>query len=107
MRVKAGVLLVVALGVGGLCWFVTRVLADIASDRNVELSTFASWCLGHPVLVALLAVGAVLCALAGMFARRLSWLLVMLVALAALIPVGVVLVCFLQVVMPMYQYQPL
>lgn len=107
MRIKSGVLLVVTLAIAGLCWLVLRLVAHVAVEQEINVTGAAGWWLDHPAAVTVLALPATACALTGMLVRRHSWLWIILEVMASLIPVAVVLYCFLRVLAPMYEYQAL
>ncbi len=107
MRVKSALLAIVALVVGGLCWVVLHLVRTIAADQEVVLPTFAAWWLEHPFTIVFVAIPAVILAISGAVAHRGMWAWLILTLLCMLIPVVIVLYCFLIVVGTLYRYEPL
>lgn len=107
MRIKSGILAVVAVGIALLCWFVLNLLGKIAADQEIALSGFVAWWVHHPYIIVVVAAPAIAIAVMAAAARRPVWLWALMSLLCALIPVAIVLYCFIAVTGTLYRYQPL
>ena len=99
-----------SVGCGLLGWLVLRLLAPLAADPPYPASqvpAFVRWCVEHRLVIPLLAVPAFACGLLLLRAPRRIIALVVISMLAMVLPAGVAMYCFLRLIAPMYQYQPL
>lgn len=107
LRVKSGFIAVVCLVITAIAYFILLHVRDIAATHDIELTRLTEVFLESPWLIVVAAVPAVASALAGAAARRRVWVWLTLTTMLLLIPVGILLYCFVQVVGSMYQYQQL
>jgi hypothetical protein len=107
MRIKSAVLAVVAVVIGLLSWLVLHYVAGIAAEHDVRLADATRFWILRPPVVAALALPAAAAAAFGAVARRRTWLWLTATVLLSLLPVVVVLYCFIAVVGTLYRYQAL
>lgn len=107
LRIKSAFLVVVALLIAAVGYFVLLRVRLIAEDFEIELSAISLLFLKYPGLIIAATLPAIATSIIGARARRHTWLWLTITTLLLLIPVAVVLYCFIQVVGSMYQYQRL
>jgi hypothetical protein len=102
-----GVLLVVsAVASGGLSWLILGLLAPVAEQHRLDgvaVPRLVQLCLDHRGAVLPVAGAAIACGLLLLLARRGVWLWFTVGMALVLLLVGVVLVCFIQLVGVLYQ----
>jgi hypothetical protein len=92
-----------------LSWLALHLLAPIASDRSGggEIAPFVRRCIALRAWMPLLALPALLCGIVLLRGRRGSLAVAVLGTALLLLPLVIVLVCFIMIVGRMYTYQPL
>lgn len=109
-RMKAGALLVSALAIAVLTPFTLGFFATLVKDKDLstaDLPGFAAFLLEKPLAGCVLAVPAIVFAVLALTARRLAllWLILGIACLGG--AVLTVILVFVGLLSPMYQYQPL
>lgn len=107
MRIKSAFLVFVAVLVAGIGYFVLLGVRGIAEQHDIVLSRLSAQLLQWPAMIVLLTLPAAAAAIIGARATRHTWIWLTLTTFLLLIPVAIVLYCFVQVVGSMYQYQQL
>ncbi|MEE8154196.1 MAG: hypothetical protein V3T53_04445 [Phycisphaerales bacterium] len=101
---------VAAIGLGVAC-FVMPSFPKMIVDKNVadidDLSTTVRWMMDHHVWLPLLAAPLLACGVILTFTPKFRWVCSILGLLAALVPLGVVLYCFIAAMAPLYDPPPL
>ena len=94
--------------IGFLSWLALHMLLPVAAQRSdTALPSFVILCFEWGALSPLLALPALLCGLVLLRGRRRSLPLALLGTALLLLPLVVILYCFLVVVGGMYTYRPL
>ncbi len=109
-RVTGLGLLLSAPACGLLGWLALSLLAGLAADPPYppnEIPALVARCVAFRAAVPVLALPALLCGAILLRRPRRPWLLSVFGSLSLLIPVVVVLYCFVMLVAPMYRYRPL
>lgn len=107
MRVKSAALALIAILAGLIGCFVLYKLRALAADMDVALDTISMQLTARPWMIVVLSLPAIGAAVAGIFARGRVWVWITLTTILLLIPFGLVLYCFVQIVGSMYQYEQL
>ena len=105
-RITGIYITVAAVLIGGLSILMLNLFSDIA-QKTEDIHPFAELCLNNRVLIPLTAVPALLCGIMLIKLRRRTLPLVMLSVVLLLIPFVLVLCCFLMLIAPLYEIQPL
>jgi len=111
MSVGSGVSMIFAALVGGaLLWLPLHFLADIVADPpypRSEIPPLVVMCVAYRASVPLLAIPTLICGILLVRARRRSWLLLIVGMLGMLVPLALVLYCFVGIIGPMYEMHPI
>jgi hypothetical protein len=95
--------------IASLSWLALHMLAPIAEDRSgsTEIPSFVVRCIASRAWTPLLSLPALLCGIGLLRMKRRSLALAVLGTAALLLPLVIVLYCFIALVGRMYTYQPL
>jgi hypothetical protein len=97
-----------AIVVGGLSYIAFNLFADVARDQGTELPHLALWCVTNRAWLPLLTLPTLILGI--LIIRAVGgkrFAMVVLALLFLLVPLVLVLYCFVATVAPMYQMQPL